>query len=124
MSRAQGRALAYVKQGAARASSEARSKLAAIAARHGLSEGFEHALIATLTEHARVTLNFHPDRLRRDGLTVAEGLLRDGCYRSQFETGLTNASPTAFPGGARDTWERQLFGGAYHVSTRRTTSCA
>jgi len=33
---------------------------------------------------------------------------------SQFETGLSGGSPSAFPGGERDQWESQLFGGAYH----------
>lgn len=46
---------------------------------------------------------------------VAKSLLRDGVYRNQFETGLSSASPTAFPGGERDSWERTLFGGAYHA---------
>jgi hypothetical protein len=45
---------------------------------------------------------------------VAESLLADGVYRNQFETGLSSGSPTAFPGGERDSWERTLFGGAYH----------
>ena len=36
-------------------------------------------------------------------------------YRNQFETGLSSGSPTAFPGGERDLWERRLFGGAYHA---------
>jgi len=47
-------------------------------------------------------------------MTVAEGLLRHGQYRSQFETGLSSGSTTAHPGGPRDEWERALFGGAYH----------
>lgn len=89
-------------------------RAAAWLAQRGPSAYDAHALVATLEEHARVTLNFHPDRVRRDGLTVAEGLLRDGLYRSQFDTGVTNGSPTAFPGGRRDRWEEELFGGAYH----------
>ncbi len=58
-------------------------------------------------------MSFHPDRLRRDGLSVTEGLLREGLYRNQFETGVTNGSPTAFSGGERDRWEERLFAGAY-----------
>ncbi|MCX5385631.1 DUF3626 domain-containing protein [Streptomyces sp. NBC_00083] len=70
---------------------------------------------AYVMDSARITLNFHPDRLRpRDGRTVAEALAADGVYRSQYETGLSNGGRTAFPGGARDEWERGLFGGAYH----------
>jgi hypothetical protein len=46
---------------------------------------------------------------------VAEALLADGVYRNQFETGLSSGSVSAFAGGARDTWESSLFGGAYHT---------
>ena len=40
---------------------------------------------------------------------------KEGVYRNQFETGLSSGSLSAFPGGARDTWESALFGGAYHT---------
>jgi hypothetical protein len=73
------------------------------------------ALCAAVLERARVTLHFHPDRLLADGRSVAEGLLASGRYLSQFETGVSNGSLTAFAGGARDTWEAALFGGAYHA---------
>ena len=65
--------------------------------------------------HARVVLHFHPDRLGNNPTSVAEGLLRDGVYRNQFETGRSTGSLSAFPGGARDSWENTLFGGAYHA---------
>ncbi|MEV4410866.1 DUF3626 domain-containing protein [Catellatospora sp. NPDC049609] len=71
-------------------------------------------LIANVRAHGRVTLNFHPDRLLADGRTVAESMAADGRYRSQFETGVTNGSRTAFLGGFRDRWEQALFGTAYH----------
>jgi hypothetical protein len=70
--------------------------------------------IESLRQHARIVLHFHPDRLGHSGVSVAESLLREGVYRNQFETGLSSGSPTAFPGGERDTWERGLFGAAYH----------
>lgn len=70
-------------------------------------------LVAAVRRHARVTLNFHPDRLLADGRSVAEALWDEGLYRSQFETGISNGSRTAFPGGTRDLWEERLFGGAY-----------
>lgn len=54
----------------------------------------------------RVTLNFHPDR-------ILDQLLRDGVYRSQFETGTSNGGLTAHPGGDRWAWESRIFGGAY-----------
>lgn len=60
------------------------------------------AICAGIRAHARITLDFHPDRLLADGRTVAEGLAADGIYRSQYETGISNGSRTAFPGGQRD----------------------
>ncbi|MFD5782290.1 DUF3626 domain-containing protein [Streptomyces sp. NPDC126933] len=73
------------------------------------------ALTALMRAHARITLNFHPDRLLADGTTIAGSMARDGRYRSQYETGLSNGSRSAVPGGARDGWEERLFGGAYHA---------
>ncbi len=61
----------------------------------------------------RVTLNFHPDRLLQDGSLVLEAMVRDGTYRSQFETGTSNGGLTAHPGGDRWRWESRLFGAAY-----------
>lgn len=67
-----------------------------------------------IRHHARVVLHFHPDRIGTSSGTVIEGLLKDGLYLNQFETGLSSGSATAYPGGPRDEWERTLFGGAYH----------
>ncbi|MCW3819266.1 DUF3626 domain-containing protein [Micromonospora sp. DR5-3] len=89
--------------------------LAAIA-RHLAGSGTAYRtdeVMAAVAAHGRLTLNFHPDRLLRDGRTVAEALDREGIYRSQFETGISNGGLTAFPGGDRDRWEEMLFGGAY-----------
>jgi hypothetical protein len=72
------------------------------------------AICAVIRDHGRITLNFHPDRLLADGRTVASALAAEGRYRGQFETRISNGSRTAFPGGDRDRWERELFGGAYH----------
>lgn len=66
--------------------------------------------------HARVVVHFHPDRFGIKSMTVAEALLNEGSYRNQFEAGLSSGSPSAFPGGVRDTWENTLFGGAYHTN--------
>lgn len=95
------------------ASRTARTTIEAILARSTGARITADDLVARIRARARVTLSFHPDRMRPDGVTVVEGLLRDGVYRSQFETGVTNGSPTAFLGGERDIWERSLFGGAY-----------
>lgn len=107
----QARALAHVR---------ARAALARPLAKHAPLEslGALGELARSVVEHARVTLSFHPDRRDRRGRLVAEGLA-DGRYASQFETGLSNGSRTAFPGGARDEWEAQLFGGAYRAADVR-----
>ncbi|MBL0885990.1 DUF3626 domain-containing protein [Myceligenerans indicum] len=61
-----------------------------------------------------VTINFHPDRLVADGSeTLVERLVRDGVWRSQFETGTSNGGLTAGPGGDRRRWETRLFAGRY-----------
>lgn len=60
----------------------------------------------------RVTLQFHPDWPFR-GEPVIEALARDGRYRSQFETGISNGGLTAFPGGDRWRWESRIFQGRY-----------
>ncbi|MFE9689392.1 DUF3626 domain-containing protein [Micromonospora sp. NPDC005806] len=70
-------------------------------------------VVAAVAAHGQLTLNFHPDRLLRDGRSVAEALDREAVYRSQFETGISNGGLTAFPGGDRDRWEQTMFGGAY-----------
>jgi hypothetical protein len=72
-------------------------------------------LIAGVRGRGRLTLNFHLDRLLADGRTVAAALANEGRYRSQFETGISNGSRTAFAGGERDRWEEALFGGAYQT---------
>lgn len=60
----------------------------------------------------RVTLHFHPDRLV-GGVPILERMARDGAYRSQFETRVSNGGLTAYPGGDRWRWESRMFGGAY-----------
>ncbi|MBK6922877.1 MAG: DUF3626 domain-containing protein [Deltaproteobacteria bacterium] len=72
--------------------------------------------LLSITQNARVALHFHPDRPDATGRTVAQALLRDGVYRSQFETGLSNGGLSAHPGGSRDRCEQSLFGRAYHAS--------
>ncbi|XWW93776.1 hypothetical protein V2A60_001713 [Cordyceps javanica] len=67
-----------------------------------------------IREHARVVLHFHPDR-PAGGRLVAEALLHDGIYKTQFETGISNGLVATRPGGPRDEWERHLFGGAYQA---------
>jgi hypothetical protein len=75
---------------------------------------FENA-VAIIKARARIGLHFHPDRPDSTMRTVAEALLEHGIYRSQFETGISNGSVSAYPGGERDLWEKRIFGGAYQL---------
>ncbi|SED16370.1 Protein of unknown function [Rhizobiales bacterium GAS188] len=97
--------------------------LAALRERVGKTGAGQAALdeaLLSLRDHARVVVQFHPDRLTRAGESVADNLLRDGRYRNQFETGISNGGLSAFEGGERDLWEAGLFGGAYQA--RRVTA--
>lgn len=66
--------------------------------------------------NARLTLNFHPDRLTPVRESVAAGLLRTGRYLPQSHTGLSNGMRFSPHGGARSRWEAELFAGAYHLA--------
>jgi hypothetical protein len=102
---AQRAALAYVR----RLGRDARPAALARLAGHPVPE-----LLAGVRRHGRITLNFHPDRPATTGRTVVDGLLAEGRYRSQYETGISNGSRSAHPGGLRDNLERVLFADAYH----------
>ena len=52
-----------------------------------------------IESHAQVALHFHPDRPGKTGQLVVEALLKEGVYRSQFETKISNGGLTAFQGG-------------------------
>ncbi|WP_340033281.1 DUF3626 domain-containing protein [Paenibacillus sp. FSL E2-0202] len=75
-------------------------------------EEFEDAVVK-IKSHAKIALHFHPDRLDPVKKSVAEALLEQGVYKSQFETLLSSGSVSAYSGGPRDLWEERLFGGAY-----------
>lgn len=64
------------------------------------------------TDAQRVTLQFHPNWPYKGDLVIAS-MARDGVYRSQFETGISNGGLTAFIGGDRWRWESRLFEGRY-----------
>ncbi|SHE59811.1 Protein of unknown function [Litoreibacter ascidiaceicola] len=59
-----------------------------------------------------ITINFHPDVLHGDELVI-EALARDGAYRSQFETGISNGAMSVHQDSGRLLWESRIFGGAY-----------
>ncbi|MDF2683714.1 MAG: hypothetical protein K0R47_4904 [Brevibacillus sp.] len=114
---AQARALNHVQSSARLLQNRMHEKAMAILLNAGITSVTVEDLLETINEHARVTLNFHPDRILPTGITVIEGLLSTGMYQSQFVTGVTNGSRTAFPGGDRDCWEEKLFGGSYQSSS-------
>jgi hypothetical protein len=107
-------ALQFADEVAARIGLAARERIEAVLAGASCPLDLYEAALSSVRLHARVVLHFHPDRIGTAGVSVVEALLADGRYRSQFETGLSGGSLTAFPGGHRDEWERALFGGAYH----------
>ena len=102
------------------------------AVRHRYEQALEHVGAAANGDPVdpswRVTLHFHPDRVV-DGVPILERMARDGVYRSQFETGVSNGGLTAYPGGDRWRWESRIFGAVYDdrppvagPSTDRSTS--
>ena len=93
----------------------ARAGLDEILAMSNISADALQCAVSKIRNHARVALHFHPDRADPQLRTVAEALLECGIYKSQFETMLSNGSVSAYPGGARDQWEKRLFGGAYEL---------
>jgi hypothetical protein len=114
LSAAQRAALRHVREVARAAGPAARSRTFDLLRRAGCTAHAYDEAMACVRAHARVVVHFHPDRRCRRGNTVAEALFADGVFRNQFETGLSSGSRSAFAGGARDGWERILFGGAYH----------
>jgi len=106
------RAIEHVRTRADRERPASRAILHDIARRSGLPPRLLDDAITSLERHAQIVIHFHPDRLSADGSTVAEGLLRDGRYRNQFETGISNGI-IACPNTERDRWEANLFGGAF-----------
>ncbi|MFT5462913.1 MAG: hypothetical protein ACI8QS_001797 [Planctomycetota bacterium] len=91
--------------------------LQAVRARGEVPEGSQEVLARAIAAMARVHIHFHPYRRLPSGASVVEGLLRDGLYRGQFETGISNGGATAFPGGDRFRWEERLFDGAYQMAS-------
>ncbi|HET9060890.1 MAG TPA: DUF3626 domain-containing protein [Acidimicrobiales bacterium] len=92
-------------RGRAEAQALARAMLAQ--ARTGMTVA---QLCDRVSDRARVALHFHPDRLAADGRSVVRGLLDDGYYLNQFETGISNGGL----GAIRESFEQRLFEGAYN----------
>lgn len=116
LSPAQRRAIDHVASRARSRQPEAVAQLDHIGRMCDLAAGEIRDALLSIRRHARVALHFHPDRPDATGQTVARALLRDGLYRSQFETGISNGGLSAHPGGRRDLCEQLLFAGSYHSS--------
>lgn len=108
-------ALEYVANYARSCKSEAERTLGEILQMSNISRRTFDDAVAKLKAHARIALHFHPDRPDPAMKSVAEALLEQGRYKSQFETLLSNGSVSAYPGGERDLWEKKMFGGAYQL---------
>src|ERR1700756_3885038 len=105
LTRYQQAAIQIVRDRALNLRSAAQREIDAVLKRQALDRSLLEASMAAMRDGARIGLHFHPERLSRDGVSVAEGLLRTGIYTNQFVAGLSSGSPSAFPGGERDLWE-------------------
>lgn len=70
--------------------------------------------VENIKKYARVGIHFHPDRPDVSLKTTIENLFEQGIYKNQFETRISSGDVSAYKGGARDKWEKYLFGGAYN----------
>jgi hypothetical protein len=134
LNQTQRQVLADAAERARESSSAARAGLVERVAAFGYTEAELDRALAYFRDEAAVTINFHPDKalavaeelaeredasgfdvaVAREGAHVIDALLADGRYRNQFETGLTGGSASAYAGGHRDEWEREIFAGGYH----------
>ncbi len=113
LSKSQRLAIDYVDNYARRFQKEAKLVMNHVLEMSNISmETYENSLKA-IKDYARVSLHFHPDRLNHQMVSVVDSLLKDGVYKSQFETLISNGSVSAYEGGERDLWEERMFGGAY-----------
>lgn len=108
-------ALEHITKYARNHRNEAKEVLKHILKMSNISDKIFENVVAKIKAHARIGLHFHPDRQDSTMKSVAEALLEDGFYKSQFETGISNGSVSAYPGGVRDLWEKRIFGGAYQL---------
>ncbi|HEX8528386.1 MAG TPA: DUF3626 domain-containing protein [Cytophagales bacterium] len=113
LTHAQEAAIRYVEKYASTRRERAKEAIEEVRAMSNIPPAQLAQALRAIKTHARVVLHFHPDRLDNQGLTVAESMLTCGSYRNQFETGVSNGKLSPLPGGPRDTWENQLFGGRY-----------
>jgi hypothetical protein len=114
LSRTQQNALNYFREISRNKSDTVQASLNHLKKMCHLSERQYKSAIENLANYARIAIHFHPDRLANNNKLVAQSILEDGKYKSQFETGISNGSVSAHQGGDRDNWEKQLYNSAFH----------
>ena len=116
LTKAQQAALDYIAEYARLRALSAKETIDHILKMSNISTKQYHRSLRSIENSSRIAVHFHPDRMVKDGKSVIESLLQSGKYQNQFESGISNGSVSAFLGGQRDKWEREVFGGAYHSS--------
>ncbi len=106
-------ALAHIRDSVRERQTVARARVIDALGRACVDIAAYDAALTAIGDHARVVVHFHPDRPGATPRTTIEGILEDGVYRNQFETGRSSGGLLPFAGSPRDSWERALFGGAY-----------
>lgn len=122
LTRSQLLALEHITNYAKKYKEEAQQTIRHVLGMSNISRQTYDVAITKVKSHARIALHFHPDRPDQNMVCIAEALLEQGMYKSQFETLLSNGSVSAYPGGARDLWEEMLFGGAYQLERPATAN--
>ena len=80
----------------------------------GFTEADLDKVVAYVTNYARVTIQFNPDRKLTTGGAVIDAMIADPNYRNQFETKISGGSLGPKAGSSRDGWEKEIFRGVYH----------
>jgi len=113
LTRSQSIALQHIENSARQLQSTGLVELPNVLAMSNISEELFESAEREISQHARVGLQFHPDRISKTGKPVAESLLEDGLYKNQFETHLSNGKLDPAADGVRAGWEDSVFGGAF-----------
>ena len=112
---AQSTALHYIERNAHQGQTLGERELANVLAMSNIHrETFDEA-VQHIKDFARVGLQFHPDRLAKNGRTVVHALVEEGIYKNQFETHVSNGKLDPLADGMRANWEDTMFGDAFRT---------
>jgi hypothetical protein len=115
----QATALQYVEDYAKNLRSIGQADLPNVLAMSNISEEQLEEAQRRIQKYARVGLHFHPDRIASNGETVVQNLIKQGTYKNQFETHLSNGKLDPVAGGMRAGWEDTIFGGAFGTNNAK-----